>query len=82
MRVMPCPPAAKLDIVVSRVDKQPDHPTPLARLRVSDSGVGMSPEAVRRVFEPFYTTKETGLGAGPAVHLPGNHHRRGRNDLL
>ena len=58
------PAGGKLDIVVSRVDKQPDHPTPLARLRVSDSGVGMSPEAVRRVFEPFYTTKETGLGAG------------------
>jgi PAS domain S-box-containing protein len=29
-----------------------------------DSGPGMSPEVVKRAFEPFYTTKETGNGLG------------------
>lgn len=34
------------------------------RVRVSDTGPGMSPEAAAHVFEPFYPTKETGRGAG------------------
>jgi len=33
-----------------------------ARLSVSDTGVGMSPDALARVFEPFYTTQERGGG--------------------
>lgn len=31
---------------------------------VSDTGIGMSPEAVDRLFQPFYTTKEQGTGLG------------------
>ncbi|HUF64951.1 MAG TPA: PAS domain S-box protein [Gemmatimonadaceae bacterium] len=36
-----------------------------AELTVSDTGVGMSPDTARRVFDPYFTTKEqhgTGLG--------------------
>ncbi|MEO7998088.1 MAG: ATP-binding protein [Gemmatimonadaceae bacterium] len=33
-------------------------------LTVSDTGAGMSPEIVRRAFEPFYTTKGVGEGTG------------------
>ncbi len=34
------------------------------RLRVVDSGTGLSEEAARHLFEPFFTTKEKGKGTG------------------
>ncbi len=40
-------------------------------IRVRDTGVGLSPEAMGHLFEPFYTTKPVGKGTGlglPAVH--------------
>ena len=34
------------------------------RLEVSDTGTGMSQETQERIFEPYFTTKETGDGTG------------------
>ncbi|MBL7670371.1 MAG: PAS domain-containing sensor histidine kinase [Bdellovibrionaceae bacterium] len=36
-------------------------------VRVKDSGVGMKPETLRRMFEPFHTTKPKGTGLGLAL---------------
>jgi signal transduction histidine kinase len=35
-------------------------------LLVTDTGGGMPPEVLARIFEPFYTTKERGTGLGLA----------------
>lgn len=34
------------------------------QLRVTDVGMGMSPEVLSRIFEPFFTTKSAGRGTG------------------
>jgi len=38
-------------------------------LRVSDIGVGMDKETKKRIFEPFYTTKEAGKGTGLGLSM-------------
>jgi signal transduction histidine kinase len=37
------------------------------RLTVQDTGVGFDPQAVHRLFQPFYTTKSDGMGLGLSV---------------
>ncbi len=38
-----------------------------AVVEVADEGVGMDAETLRRLFEPFYTTKKSGTGLGMAI---------------
>jgi CheY-like chemotaxis protein len=38
-------------------------------LAVTDTGAGMSPEVLRQVFEPFFSTKEEGKGTGLGLSM-------------
>ncbi|MGD9546699.1 MAG: response regulator [Candidatus Krumholzibacteriia bacterium] len=39
-------------------------PGSYVRIRVQDTGAGMTPELRKRIFEPFFTTKDPGKGTG------------------
>ena len=41
-----------------------EHMGKSLRLEIADTGHGISEEEVKKIFEPFYTTKEQGLGLG------------------
>jgi signal transduction histidine kinase len=47
--------------------KVPAEENGWARIMVRDSGDGIKPEVLPRVFDPFYTTKASGMGMGLAI---------------
>ena len=39
----------------------------LFRLAFTDRGAGISPEDMEKIFQPYFTTKEAGIGLGLAI---------------
>ncbi len=52
--------AARVDLRVHRRGHE-------VLIGIVDRGVGLSAEMIKRAFEPFYTTKPTGLGLGLSI---------------
>jgi PAS domain S-box-containing protein len=49
----------------AQAESQPGlHPGPYVKLSVKDSGQGMTPEVITRIFEPYFTTRTQGEGTG------------------
>lgn len=42
---------------------------PYVRLTVHDSGQGMTPEILERIYEPYFTTKQGGTGSGMGLSI-------------
>ena len=50
----------------------------MVRISVSDAGPGVSEDLLSAIFEPFYTTKEQGLGLGLSLSRSIVKAHRGR----
>jgi len=67
-----------------RIELKTNARMQMAEVKIADSGVGISPEQLRLIFEPFYTTKEpdehghggTGLGLSVCRQIIEQHHGR------
>jgi two-component system NtrC family sensor kinase len=57
---------------LDQTQRQFGSPQPLVRIEFSDTGTGMSPEALSRLFEPLFSTKGhegSGLGLFTSYHI-------------
>ena len=55
--------------VYSLAGDEPIQPGDYVVVSVSDSGIGIEPDDIERIFEPFYTTKEVGKGSGLGLSM-------------
>jgi signal transduction histidine kinase len=59
------PDGGRLTLICEGVTTEDGHAA--ARLSVEDTGRGIPPEDHERIFEPFFTARETGTGLGLAI---------------
>ena len=52
--------------IVSVVEETEDAGSAVV-IRVEDRGIGLKPDQIDRLFEPYYTTKPHGMGLGLAI---------------
>jgi signal transduction histidine kinase len=67
-----------------KIDVRENTTAGMVEIRIADTGVGIPPEQLRMIFEPFYTTKQpdgnghggTGLGLSVCRQIIEQHHGR------
>jgi signal transduction histidine kinase/CheY-like chemotaxis protein len=64
---------ARIEVTESRAMNIGElHPGQWLRLMVKDGGIGMNADAIKSIFEPFYTTKKTESGGGIGLAVVAN----------
>ena len=63
MRVQP------YTLLPQSVRSRADEDTQYAHIKVEDTGSGMDPETLERVFDPFFSTKDQGKGTGLGMSI-------------
>ncbi len=53
-----------IEVVTQVVTARSNATDNMIRIRISDNGAGIAPEHLDNIFDPFYTTKDTGKGTG------------------
>jgi len=61
-------------LVISTRNIDPEQ----VQVTVEDSGIGLNPDTIQKVFEPFYTTKAGGMGMGLSICRSILQHHGGR----
>jgi signal transduction histidine kinase len=62
------------DLLIATARESSNH----VRLSVRDSGVGIDPDRLEKVFDAFYTTKDSGMGMGLSISRSIIQSHRGR----
>jgi PAS domain S-box-containing protein len=83
------PNGGKLRIATSSAVVQASEPPPpdeaepgaYTVIRVTDTGIGMSPETLAKVFDPFFTTKPIGQGTGLGLSMVYGFARQSRGHV-
>ncbi len=62
------------DLVITTQNYEGDQ----VRVNVRDSGIGLDPQSIERIFDAFYTTKQGGMGMGLSISRSIVQHHGGR----
>ncbi len=65
-RQRPAQPAGHIWVTATQEEIGGD---PWVHLMVKDDGIGMGPETLKRIFDPFYTTRQAGEGTGLGLSI-------------
>jgi signal transduction histidine kinase len=55
-------------VVTIHTESKDDH----VMIRFSDNGIGMNADTIKRIYDPFFTTKEVGRGTGLGLYISYN----------